>query len=162
VRDNYVSALRNLRIPITSGPLSRSVSMLQLYIYNNMKGIPVPDKVKDGIEAGMADPAYEKGMQEFNLAEEMVSFERHLVPVVVHGNNYLYKLSTNGDTLNAFSDGATVCTTFENLPSLWQDRIAVLQLMEDREMVRGVGFRASSEHFLLLDKEVDLFANVPF
>lgn len=161
IRDNYTSSLRQLRMPITGGAMSRYTSALQLYIYNGLKGITIPDKIKDSIELGMNDPAYEKGMQEFNLAEEMISFEKHLIPVVVHGNNYLYKLD-DGSALPTFSTGATVCTTFENLPPLWQDRIAVLQLMEDREMVRGVGYRANETGFYLLDKEVDMFANVPF
>ena len=161
IRDNYTSSLRQLRMPITGGAMSRYTSALQLYIYNGLKGITIPDKIKDSIELGMNDPAYEKGMQEFNLAEEMISFEKHLIPVVVHGHNYLYKLD-DGSALPTFSTGATVCTTFENLPPLWQDRIAVLQLMEDREMVRGVGYRANETGFYLLDKEVDMFANVPF
>ena len=162
VRDNYAGSLRNLRSPITSGQTSRMGTSMQVYIYNQLKGIPIPDKIKDSLETQMSDPNYEKGMQEYNLAEEMISFEKHLVPIVVHGNNYLYRLSTNGNPLNVFSDGATVCTTFENLPPLWQDRVAVLQLMEDREMVRGVGYRADGSAFLILDKEVDMFANVPF
>ena len=155
--------MRDLRSPIAGGALLRYTAALQLYIYNGIKNIPIPDKVKDSIEQVMAEPAYEKGMREFNLAEEMVGLEKHLVPVVVHGSNYLYRLpEDSGTPMNTFSNGAVVCAAYENLSSLWQDRIAVLQLMEDRELVRGVGYRANSTHFLILDKEVDLFANVPF
>jgi hypothetical protein len=163
IKEHYLSSMRDLRMPIHGGVLSRHSTVMQLYIYNLLNDIPIPDKIKEGIEVAMADPKYASGMREYNLAEEMVGLEKHLVPVVVHGSNYLYRLpEDNGTPMNTFSNGAVVCTAYENLSSLWQDRVAVLQLMEDHELVRGVGYRANSTHFLILDKEVDMFANVPF
>jgi len=39
---------------------------------------------------------------------------------------------------------------FDLLPVAWQERIAVLQLMEDHEVVRDVGYRYNATHFFIL------------
>jgi hypothetical protein len=41
------------------------------------------------------------------------------------------------------------CKTYEELSQSQQEKIAVLQLMQDNEMVRDVGFRASAGKYYL-------------
>ena len=103
----------------------------------------------------MLTDAYDKAMQEYNLAEETMTLEKYLTPIVVSSGNYMYRLTDGHHRLTSFVEGPVVCTTFENLPPKWQDKVAVLQLMEDRELVRGVGYRADEANFLLLDYDVD-------
>jgi hypothetical protein len=39
---------------------------------------------------------------------------------------------------------------FEALPLEWQNRLAVLQLMEDNEVVKDVGYRVDADKFLIV------------
>jgi hypothetical protein len=48
------------------------------------------------------------------------------------------------------SDVQLVTKEYEELSQNMQDKIAVLQLMQDNEMVRNVGFRAKAGVFLII------------
>ena len=63
-RSRYVDSIRTLRGPIVNSQMSRSQANMQVYIYNKLKGIPVPQKIEDTVNQTMLTDAYDKAMQE--------------------------------------------------------------------------------------------------
>jgi hypothetical protein len=61
------------------------------------------------------------------------------------GGRFAYKTMVEGEP-----DVQLITKEYEELSQGMQDKIAVLQLMQDNEMVRNVGFRAKAGVFLLV------------
>ena len=139
-------ALGRLANDITRNNLFKNHSDLQEYVYHQVTGREVPIQLKQMVEAKMTSDKYHKAMSEFDLAASMEVRKDKLL-VVRHKGGYLYKEPVTRD---GNVEVTTMFQSFEELPSLWQDRLAVLQLMEDEEVVRDVGYRHNDTHFVIL------------
>ena len=139
-------ALGRLASDITRNALFKNHSDLQEYVYHQVTGREVPIQLKQMVEAKMTSDKYHKAMSEFDLAASMEVRKDKLL-VIRHKGGYLYKepVARYGNI-----EMTTMFQSFEELPSLWQDRLAVLQLMEDEEVVRDVGYRHNDTHFVIL------------
>jgi hypothetical protein len=85
---------------------------------------------------------YEKAMLEFMLAEKMT--DKQYAIVVQYSNTFLVK--------RFHADSHTVeYKQFDELPEKAQSALAVLQLMEDSELVDDVGYRYNDRNFYILD-----------
>ena len=144
---NCDRALARLASDISRNALFKNHSDLQEYVYHQLTGQEIPIQLKQRVETKMTSDKYHKAMSEFNLAASM-DVRKDKLLVIRHKGGYLYKapVSEREDEDKA----TTRFQTFEELPSLWQDRLAVLQLMEDEEVVRDVGYRHNDTHFVIL------------
>jgi hypothetical protein len=133
--------LRDLREPIYRTSLVKDTVALQKYVFCLVRGLPMPDEIRTAIEPIFASDKYEEHMAKYELANEMDDQQRDdkMMYVVNHGGLYLCKAQDDIMTLD-----------FDSLPVAWQERIAVLQLMEDHEVVRDVGYRYNSTHFFII------------
>jgi len=133
--------LRELREPIYRTSLVKDTVALQKYVFCLVRGLPIPDEIRTAIEPIFASEKYEEHMAKYELANEMDDHQRadNMVFVVNHGGLYLCKAQLDIMTLD-----------FDSLPVAWQERIAVLQLMEDHEIVRDVGYRYNATHFFII------------
>jgi hypothetical protein len=140
-------ALGRLANDISRNALFKNHSDLQQYVYYQLMGQEIPIWLKQRVETKMTSDKYHKAMSKFDLAASMDVRKDKLI-VIRHKGGYLYKepVSENGDE----DKSSVMFQTFEELPSLWQDRLAVLQLMEDEEVVRDVGYRRNDTHFVIL------------
>jgi len=43
-----------------------------------------------------------------------------------------------------------IVADYEQLPQAWQDKIAVLQLLQDSELARDIGYRYSRHSFVII------------
>lgn len=143
---NCDRALVRLASDISRNALFKNHSDLQEYVYHQLTGREIPTQLKQRVETKMTSDKYHKAMGEFNLAASM-DVRKDKLLVIRHKGGYLYKelVARDGDV-----EMATMFQSFEELPSLWQDRLAVLQLMEDEEVVRDVGYRHNDTHFVIL------------
>jgi hypothetical protein len=144
---DYDRALGRLASDISRNTLFKNHSDVQQYVYYQLMGQEIPIQLKQRVEAKMASDKYHKAMGEFDLAASMDVRKDRLI-VIRHKGGYLYRapVRENGDE----DKSSVMFQTFEELPSLWQDRLAVLQLMEDEEVVRDVGYRRNDTHFVIL------------
>jgi hypothetical protein len=144
---DYDRALGLLASDISRNTLFKNHSDLQEYVYHQLWGREIPIQLKQRVEDKMATDKYKKAMGEFDLAASMDVRKDRLI-VIRHKGGYLYRAPVRE---NEDEDKSSVMfQTFEELPSLWQDRLAVLQLMEDGEVVRDVGYRHNDTHFVIL------------
>jgi len=140
-------ALGRLASDISRNTLFKNHSDLQEYVYHQLTGREIPTQLKQRVETKMTSDKYKKAMGEFDLAASMDVRKDRLI-VIRHKGGYLYRapVRENEDE----NKSSVMFQTFEELPSLWQDRLAVLQLMEDEEVVRDVGYRRNDTHFVIL------------
>ena len=141
IRIGIYTTLRELREPIYRTSLVKDTVALQKYVFCLVRGLPLPDEIRTAIEPIFASEKYEEHMANYELANEMDDQQQanNMVYVVNHGGLYLCKAQLDIMTLD-----------FDSLPVAWQERIAVLQLMEDHEIVRDVGYRHNSTHFFII------------
>lgn len=140
-------ALGRLASDISRNTLFKNHSDVQEYVYYQLMGQEIPIQLKQRVETKMTSDRYKKAMSEFDLAASM-DVRKDKLLVVRHKGGYLYKEDVVRGS--ALTEIVTMFQSFEELPSLWQDRLAVLQLMEDEEVVRDVGYRHNDTHFVIL------------
>jgi len=140
-------ALGRLASDISRNTLFKNHSDLQEYVYHQLTGREIPIQLKQRVETKMTSDKYHKAMSEFDLAASM-DVRKDKLLVIRHKGGYLYKEPVSH--AEHLTEMVTRFQTFEELPSLWQDRLAVLQLMEDEEVVRDVGYRHNDTHFVIL------------
>ena len=141
IRNGIHGTLRELREPIYRMSLIKDTVALQKYVFCEVRGLPLPDDIRAPIEAIFESEKYEEHMARYELANEVDAHQSadNMVYVVNTGGLYLCKAQDDIMTLD-----------FDSLPVAWQERIAVLQLMEDHEVVRDVGYRYNSTHFYII------------
>ena len=141
IRNGMHGTLRELREPIYRTSLVKDTVGLQKYVFCKVRGLPIPDDIRTTVETTFASEKYEEHMSRYELGNEIEEHQRadNMVYVVSHGGLYLCKAQDDIMTLD-----------FDSLPVAWQERIAVLQLMEDHEVVRDVGYRYNATHFFII------------
>jgi len=133
--------LRDLREPIHRTSLVKDTVGLQKYVFCIVRGLPIPDEIRTTVETVFASEKYEEHMSRYELGTEIEAHQTadNMVYVVNQGGLYLCK-----------AQGDIMTLDFDSLPVAWQERIAVLQLMEDHEIVRDVGYRYNATHFFII------------
>lgn len=122
------------------------------------------DYVRAVLRDERPDPTVEGHLRELLLSE---SFEacmaNSLLAHTMHGRTYKCVAIIDGDYCMFTADSAPAtredainaevsCGPFETLPSDMQDKLAVLQLMSDNELVLDVGYKVSSDVYLVVEK----------
>ncbi len=143
IRTGMYTSLRELKNPIDRSSLIKDEVMLQKYVFCEVRGLPMPDSIKRPIRELFESPKYEEHMSQYELAveTELMLSRGQMTSVAVHNGLYLYK-DANTDELHAVE--------FDQMSEAWQNRIAVLQLMADHEVVRDVGYRYNDTNFYIV------------
>ena len=144
IRNGIHGTLRELREPIYRTSLVKDTVGLQKYVFCMVRGLPIPDEIRTTVETVFASEKYEEHMSRYELGNEIEDHQQanNMVYVVNQGGLYLCK--AQGDITDIMT------LDFDLLPVAWQERIAVLQLMEDHEVVRDVGYRYNATHFFII------------
>ena len=143
----YDLCTRNLMLPIDRNQLIKSVTALQKYVYRTVQNLPVGDRLQRSIDATFTSESYIKAMGEYDLGKYMsrglgrpiggsigAPPDRVFKVLSKYGNDYLY-----------FGEDKQL-----ELHPAWQDRLAVLQLVKDEELVRDVGFRVEEGLYVIV------------
>ena len=139
----FNGTIRDLIRPIQHGTLVPNTIILQRYLYLLLRNETIPEDMDKQIRGDMLSEKYEKAMAEALLAERMHT--SRFAVVVNYSNAFLYK---------RFQSDTPEYRSFDELPEKVQSAIAVLQLMEDAELVNDIGYRFNDRNFYILD---DLF-----
>lgn len=140
----YVGALRDLSRPIEHSNMTPSTTVMQRYVYLLLRKEEIPDGVDKAVRDAMLSERYEKAMLEYMLASKMR--DKPMAVVVQHNNLFLHRRVTP-DVIEQ--------NTFDELPLAVQNAVAVLQLMEDGELVDDIGFRFNDRNFLIVNTLFD-------
>lgn len=136
-------ASRDLTNPISNSQLLRNSTGVQLVAYCMANNLPFDNKELIAVHDKLKSQEYGEAIDKYLLAMEVSRADK--MAVVDVGGRFAYKTMVEGD-----SDVQLVTKEYEELSQNMQDKIAVLQLMQDNEMVRDVGFRARAGVFLII------------
>ena len=134
-------ALADLKRPISHSSMFRNHVDLQQYVFYSLAGRQIPAPVQQEIEKCFTSKKYANAMAEYELAVHMGSVL--MQTIVAHNGGYLMRVdeSENKRVTRYFS--------FDELSPRTQERVAVLQLMQDNELVYDVGFRFNDTCFTI-------------
>jgi len=136
-------AARDLTSPISGEKLLRNSTSVQLVAYCMANNLPFDNKELIDTHGKLKSQEYGEAVDKYLLAMEVSRADK--TAVVDVGGRFAYKTMVEGE-----SDVQLVTKEYEELSQNMQDKIAVLQLMQDNEMVRNVGFRAKAGVFLII------------
>ncbi len=157
-RSSLHETLRDLSRPIERAQYAPSAATMQVAIYNLLKGIPFHE---DEIRTAFLSEKFETALANFELSRHMAV--QPMRGVMAFRGQYVYLHRTYSETVGAprppqYYDeknevvrGEVRTCSFEELPRPWQDKLAVLQLMTDTELVLDVGYRLNESTFLIVE-----------
>ena len=142
VRNELRDSISNLKHRIVRGSeIGNKWVKVQVYMFHMLTNREINPVTKQEVEAIFTNPSYEKHMGDYRLARDI---ERHLdtnkvISIIKHEDGYMF-----------YENDTVVCKVYEDLPEDWQNKLAVLQLVSDEEIVRDVGFKYSNESFAII------------
>lgn len=136
-------ASRDLTQPISNSQLLRNSTSVQLVAYCMANDLPFDHKELVDTHNKLKSQEYGEAVDKYLLAMEVSHANK--MAVIDVGGRFAYKAMVEGQP-----DVQLITKEYEELSQSMQDKIAVLQLMQDNEMVRNVGFRAKAGVFLIL------------
>lgn len=136
-------AVRDLTHPITNSQLLRNSTGVQLVAYCLANNLPFDNKELIALHDKLKSEEFTEAVDKYLLAMDMSRADK--TAMIDVGGRFAYKAMVEGQP-----DVQLITKEYEELSQSMQDKIAVLQLMQDNEMVRNVGFRAKAGVFLIL------------
>lgn len=150
--DNYEHALGRLEFTIDRDHNMPSVAGAQILL-NALVRNQTPDPILlSQFSVAMHNPKFEEALSRYMLAQHMRRVPQGAIPIYLMEG--LYAFFTDGELLRGPREAAEKSepqlVPFEALPLEWQNNLAVLQLMEDGEVVKDVGYRRDADHFVIV------------
>jgi hypothetical protein len=142
VESNLRNTLHTLRKNIYDRRLVKDIVYLQKWAYCVVRNLPMPDEINKQIKETFDSDQFEKAMGEYELATDFGTLFDNKKTVVVAEKDGHYVFRDEHDVI--------MTVEYANLPQAWQERIAVLQLMQDEELVRDVGYRYNDRNFMIV------------
>lgn len=141
--------LRDLERPIDRGQYCPSIETMQIALYNLLRGVPFDDR---DIREKMLSDKYEAALANYELAKQMRTHVPTMRGIIAFRGQYVFTRDGDPQPFDAqeMEKAAVGTATFEELPTAWQEKLAVLQLMKDSELVLDVGYRENESTFLIV------------
>ena len=123
----------------------------QMYLHALFTNTPPDPQHEQSLRTQFLSAQFEKDLSEYLLCKTMSQRTYKLVAVIEGDYCYYEDTDLNIDTIAKETAGkaSVICTDFTSLPEAWQNKLAVLQLMNDDELVIDTGFRYNENTFLL-------------
>lgn len=149
--DHYEHALNRLEVTIDRGHNMPSVAGAQILL-NALVRNQTPDAVLlSQFSEAMHNPKFEEALSQYMLAKHMRTLPQGAIPIYLMEG--LYAFFTDNALLQSqevAEKSEPQLVPFEALPLEWQNNLAVLQLMENNEVVKDVGYRRDADHFVIV------------
>lgn len=145
-------AIHNLAYPIARDHVFRNLgTVAQFYLHAQFTGQPVDPTDEELLRKAFLATEFTTNVEKYLLAQAMQD-RTYTIVQSVEGSYCYFTDDVVYDTLS--KEEAVKLTVkscdFEELPDDWQNKLAVLQLMNDEELVLDVGFRYRDSVFLLV------------
>jgi hypothetical protein len=139
----WYSAVRELTVPFERLQGIKSSTDLQLYAFclANNRGVDM-DKFKHLLHQ-LRSPEFETMIGNYELGRRMEDHvtNDNVLDIVIHDGVFVVS-EPNNDTPRRMA--------YEEMPTPWQERIAVLQLVSDGELVRDTGYRVNETWYRII------------
>lgn len=141
---NLEGSFRDLERPLDRGQYCPGLVHMQVALYNLLKGVPFDERY---VREKLLTEAFETALANHELATRMraMTYRR----IIAFRGQYVFFRDAAEDSDTAQPE--LTVAPFEELPLPWQDKLAVLQLMRDSELVLDVGYRADESTFLIAE-----------
>ena len=151
VLNRYQHTINKLEIPIDRGHYMPSVAGTQILI-NALVRNQTPDAaLLSQFSEAVHSSKFEEALSQYMLAQHMRNLPQGTIPICLMDG--LYAFFTDNTLLDSKEEAEKSqpdLLPFEALPLEWQNRLAVLQLMENNEVVKDVGYRVDADNFLIV------------
>lgn len=149
-RDRVLSELSNaIHHHRMSG--SNSVLQMQQFVRAMLSGQPVDKQLESELRTELFSPKYEETLANYMLADAMRGYQ-YVALSLIEGDYHMFADGEMVGSREAAAKATMWYGSFEQLPEEVQNKIAVLQLMQDKELVLDVGFRYNDSTFLIAFK----------
>jgi hypothetical protein len=142
VRNELRDSISNLKHRIVRGSeVGNKWVKVQVYMFHMLTNREINPVTKQEVEAIFTNPSYEKHMGDYRLARDIERLldTNKVISIIKHEDGYMF-----------YENDTVVCKVYEDLPEDWQNKLAVLQLVSDEEIVRDVGFKYTNESFAII------------
>ena len=149
--DNYEHALNRLEVTIDRGHSMPSVAGAQILL-NALVRNQTPDPILlSQFSVALHNPKFEEALSRYMLAKHMRGIPQGSIPIYLMEGLYAF-FADNAllQSREVAEKSEPQLVPFEALPLEWQNNLAVLQLMEDGEVVKDVGYRKDADHFVIV------------
>jgi len=139
----WYSAVRELTAPFDRMQGIKSQTDLQLYAFCIANNRNVNMDKFDHLLKQLRSPEYETMIANYELGMLFTdqATNNDVLDVVIHDGMFVLS-EPNNDTPRRMS--------YEEMPTPWQERIAVLQLVSDGELVRNMGYRVNEYWYRII------------
>lgn len=142
IRSEFRDSISTLKYRISRGSeIGSKWIKVQTYMFHMLTNREINPATKREIEDIFTSPTYAKHMGDYRLARDMEKLldAGQITSVMKHEDGYMF-----------YENDTVVCKVYEDLPEDWQNKLAVLQLVSDEEIVRDVGFKYTNESFAII------------
>lgn len=147
------SVISRLRLPVARGNFLTSVAdaqaLLHAYMTNTVSHVA---DVDSAMRAKLLTPAFEKALGEYYLASFFNDMVANKQTIFMHryGSGYAFYTDVIPGSLDEAEKASVTVMEFEQLAVVVQEKLGVLQLMQDSELIKDVGLRVSEDSFILM------------
>jgi hypothetical protein len=150
--ENYEHALNRLEVSIHRGHFLPSLEGAQILLNSFVRNQTPDTKLLSVFSEAMHGIKFEEALSQYMLAQHMRTLPQGAIPIYLMEG--LYAFFTDNELLSGPREVAEKSepqlVPFEALPLEWQNNLAVLQLMENGEVVKDVGYRKDADHFVIV------------
>lgn len=143
IKDGFSQSLQILMRDVERGQLTPNRVDMERYVYLTMNNLCVPPTLQDTMTKVFTSEKYATAMSKWVLARDMTGAVGHAV--VAYNGGYLYIRPSEDPSKNELQH-----LTYDEMPELLKNNLAVLQLCKDNEVVKDIGYRHTSELFLVM------------
>ena len=124
-------------------------ALLHAYMTNTVTHVA---DIDTAMRAKLLTPAFEKSLAEYYLARFFNDMMTRNQTTFIHryGTGYAFYSDVIPQTQDEADRAAVTVMEFEQLPIATQEKLGVLQLMQDRELIKDVGLRVNEDAFILM------------
>ena len=139
----WYSAVRELTTPFDRMQGIKSNTDLQLYAFCLANNRDVDMTKFTHLLKQLRSSEYETMIANYELGRQLDDevTNDNVLDVVIHDGMFVISEPNNNEHRR---------TAYEEMPIPWQERIAVLQLVSDGELVRNTGYRMNGTHFRII------------
>lgn len=149
-RDELRRTIFGLQVYVINGhAFSRANQSVSQFMYATLTGRPILPTLHDEMKRLFVSKEFEEHLAKFELGEHMKR-KNYTAMLEEDGGFYFWEDDANrpSDVASARKANA-LHLTFDDLPEYMQNKIAVLRLVENHELVLDVGFRVGDNMFLV-------------
>jgi hypothetical protein len=142
-------AVSSFTAPLRHGQFLTNTVAAQVLLHSYMTNRPLDPQLESEMRMKLDTPKFEQALAEYKLARwfEQQFQAAQCVFIHHHGDGYMRYTNGNPGSEDESHKALVTVAQFEDLPLGVQEKLAVLQLMGDGEIVKDVGQRVDANSF---------------